>query len=290
MHKLIFILIVFVVSCSFQTSRKLEMYFQKGEWNKILQTIYEVELQQKSLKEEEYLLWKARIYSLHKETYGLAKDFYISLLEKKPQPEYYYEAFLFLLDINDDDTMKFLLSGDTIHPSIIFDPLIVDLRNFLDCKQTIKNQIWLQASIKTQSIRDPFLSLFCKFSLINGMLEKVQVITKENFFDMTRPDLLQLIAQEKERLLQKQNVKKEDRELVGVFLDTLEGIITTHRNDHKMLCLTQPHFHKLKISFFSSEDCLKKFPQLLPLYREKVSKSFKTSKETPLFSSSVYQP
>lgn len=276
MAKLISTLLLFTVFLYCDTSRrvnkKLEQYFLAGDWQKITETLYEIEQKEKDI--EDLDLWKARMYSLSRETYPLARKFYLSYIQENPEPQIYYEFALFLMDIHDYKTLQFILNGENLHPSILFDPTINDLRNFVDCWNSIqKNQRKDILMGKAGSLHDAYLSLFCEFFLLDTAKKKVErILRQENLVpvDILGHEFLRSWNDFYQRYTaQKKQKPVEEKEALETIHHTLEKFSGKKQDLYgAQFCALQRFFPDIKISAMSKEECRKVYPNFPNILRE----------------------
>lgn len=299
MHKSILelfaILLIFIYfSCSIEDriEKEISFYYQKGEFQKVIEVIQKYEIEKEQLNPKLYI-WKARIYSIYPETYGLSKTFYNKYLKNYPEANYYYEYTLFLIDINDYEGIKELISGENIPPFLIFHPIIGDIRKFVECRINVLEGKYLNSLNLLQSIHDLYLFNHCSLFLYKNIYDKF--LLKENSLS-SLSTLKDLSTKEKihqiEEYLQSTNFKNKNinylKELISLFKKN--NFESQESKNQEIYCNIQKHFPEFKISLNSLEKCIEFYPYSLTLYRTILNYRVQQIEVNPIFDNSIYKP
>ncbi|GIX40828.1 MAG: hypothetical protein KatS3mg129_0561 [Leptospiraceae bacterium] len=294
MHRSLYFIIILFLSCNFNNNinDEIQAYYNKGNFLKIIELIKKYEYEHKK-ENPQLFLWKARIYSLYPESYGLAKYYYRKTLELNPFEEYYYEYTIFLIDIHDFNTIQELISGENISPSLIFQPKIGDIRNFLECRSKILDEKYFDVLSQLSFIDDLYLKNYCALLLYYNLYHKFLLKNKNN------KDLNMLInlssIEQLNNIINSNFFQQVDKDKIKQYLKDLilkykEYNQQNILNNPSIYCSLEKHFPEFKISSLSMEKCKETFPTNLTLHRKIIYKKAIPIYSNPLFDNSLYIP
>lgn len=309
MHKKIIILFIIFFSnfsCILQTNffDKLNYYYRKGNFNKMIELIQIEELNNESFRNDiELYLWKGRIYSINAETYGIAQSYYEMYIQKKQNPDIYLEYTLFLMDLKDFNRIKNLISGENIPPAIIFHPHISDIRNFIECYNKVGKLNFINVIKNSNFIQHPFFYNYCIILNINFLKKNnpsVKLSTTEekilNDLNLSSIDTIKTTIEEIDfhiNQLKPNEINK--KEYFSALKNILESYIDKNKVDYRdrqyeNLCSIQRHFSNISIVPIDLEICKKLYPNNPALYRQIKNFEITEYKVEPYFQNDIYLP
>ncbi|MFN3604412.1 MAG: hypothetical protein ACK4UJ_06860 [Leptonema sp. (in: bacteria)] len=274
-------------------SKEIESHFKKGDFDQALQLIQKVENSLTDFhKSHELILWKARIFSLYPETFGISTQLYKEYLLKNQNSDIYYELFLLYLDLKKEKELKELISADTLPTELIFDQKIILLRNFLECYLKSISSYDLREILNFSfKVSDAYLSNYCR-------LTKLSLFLKENLKDwnsiklnLYKRDVFTIQVNSFKNIFTNKQKHNQIINLLELYFNQLQlSINSSNINSKKILCELQPRFPEFEITEFTIENCKKEIKNSILVQRElldKVSNNYK-DKIKPLFDESLF--